>query len=136
MSSHKHLNRRSFLRLTSAGALAVFLPQSGFGLGAPTRCAHCGVELLSHTLLTRAGKCRNCGADARTGERAAPQTLFPSRVKTSRSKKAAPSLRGGAELPFPHPDLRGISDKPCAALADIRSRKSKVRWRPDKTLTP
>lgn len=118
--STQNLNRRRFLKIASGTALGIVAMRAGLVYGKPLSCRHCEIDLFrSPCATTIAGKCRNCGADARTGERVMPEETFISKEKLSFSH--AP------ELPFPHPDLKSLTTKPCGALSDLQRPRSRVR---------
>jgi len=115
-----NLNRRRFLKLASGAALGVVGVRAGLVYGKPLSCRHCEMDLFrSPSATTNAGKCRNCGADARTGERVLPGETCISKEKLSFSRVP--------ELPFPHPDLKPITTKPCGALSDLQAPRSRLR---------
>lgn len=116
------LNRRNFLKIASAATLGFLAFLSMRTMGSSSVCRGCGIALGEvPQLLSRRGKCRNCGADPASGEKIA------AKIKISAE---SPKQRGGfgaAQVPFPHPEIRHLTEKPCASLAELHSGQSRVR---------
>ena len=116
------VNRRHFLKIASGAAVCLLGIQSSQVFGGQVECKKCGIGLSeSSALTTKTGKCRNCGADVKTGEMVLPRGIV--------------SARGGgrrvffreASVPFPHPEIQSFTTKVCGSLSDIRSGKSRIR---------
>ena len=119
----RKINRRHFLKIASGTTVVGVLAFSGIVNADTTQCQHCGIELFgSLELVTSAGICRNCGANARAGSKVALGKSFESK-KSNAKQFSASSI----EIPFPHPDIQSATTKPCGALSNVNAGRARVR---------
>jgi len=115
-------SRRKFIKVSAGATLCVLTFLSARTLTRQSQCPSCGVALHpSEKLVSQRGKCRNCGADVATGLKIRAEKRL-----TSLPQKDGPKF-SEACVPFPHPDLRDATTKPCASLRDLRSGQSRIR---------
>jgi len=120
--NHSRIDRRHFLKMTSLTAAFGCLAVYGSYHGKSQKCVRCDVNLAANSkTTTQSGICRNCGGDAHSGNRlwVAPiggLTRSPERVFAEIST-----------IPFPHPDIAGVSPKACAKLSGVEFPVSRLR---------
>lgn len=127
--SDKKVGRRAFIKISCcAGALATAGPiLKSFR---PKCCNYCQIELSERLTVSSSGNCRNCGANAITGKLNLPASLIP-----ESERKGLPAFDQFVEVPFPHPDIQHLTNKPCASAIELKPGVSRIRPRMNTTRT-
>jgi hypothetical protein len=121
--SDKKVGRRAFIKISCcAGALVTARPV--LKSIRPKCCNYCQIELAEPLTVSSSGNCRNCGANAITGQLNLPARLIP-----ESDLKGLHVFDQFVEVPFPHPGIQHLTHKPCASAIELKPGVSRIRPR-------
>jgi hypothetical protein len=115
------ITRRSFVGMSGAATVAFFSGRVSSGAAHQQICSGCGIEGPVAVTTSTGGACRNCGIDVRAGRRMQSGHFFQARTDIPVFTCFEPVI------PFPTPEIREFSGKPCVPLSNFGSPISRAR---------